>query len=313
MKKPFENKTVWNEYYENAWDARMNIMKEIIASGEKHPLRVINLFESIMRFSEQHRGEDGKFHYNKDSGLLKSENSNIDFSVESMNIKESDPLPSGANESTIRSYKNSFYVSSSYSMTDKIAFLLDYIRNKEFEAIVELGSGYSGNLIKLFYQGGTEIPYYGGEFTDSGTMCADMLGSLTNEFKLIPFKFDYNCPDFSRIKEKNRIFVFTCHSIEQVQKIPDDLIQSIAQIAKYVTCIHLEPFGYQVKIDNREEIQVDQKQAEYFNQNCWNKNLFEVLIHSHFKKYVNLTFIGRNSFPGDDKYNPTSIAVWNNF
>jgi hypothetical protein len=69
---------------------------------------------------------------------------------------------------------NQKLLASSYTSCNHTEFIADYCRNKNFDAIIELGSGYSQNLIRIFNHGGPKVPYYAGEFTENGAqMLAD--------------------------------------------------------------------------------------------------------------------------------------------
>jgi hypothetical protein len=155
-------------------------------------------------------------------------------------------LPTGLEVDVIINHKNQELLASSYTSCNHTEFIADYCRNKNFDAIIELGSRHSQNLIRIFNHGGPKVPYYVGEFTESGTQCAQMLADLTDEFKSIPFRFYYKPPDLSNIPKYKNVLVFTCHSIKQVTYITDALISKIADNATY---IHIEPFGFQIMIE----------------------------------------------------------------
>ncbi|MFT6733849.1 MAG: hypothetical protein ACJAS9_002043 [Polaribacter sp.] len=231
MTQSFKNPNAWNDFSERSWHARKKIMKSIIDSGEKNPLSVIDKFASINRFSIEHmpEGVGTDFIFEKDQFYRHDDVINItkngeEHSIQTQNIGI---LPTGLPIDVIINHRDQEQVVSSYTSCNHTEFIADYCRGQNFDAIIELGSGYRKNLIKIFNQGRPNIPYYGGEFTESGTQCAQMLADLSNELSLIPFRFDYRVPDFSNISEYNHVLVFTCHSIEQVEFIPDKLIPEI--------------------------------------------------------------------------------------
>ncbi len=317
MGESFKNPTPWNEFYEKAWLNRQQIMSSIIESGETHPLRVISIFSSILRFSseelksDQESEHDNRFVCDTDSKYIKSDIRNVKIVNNGgcINIIPHENLPAGMLADHRFAHRNKYNIGSSYSDCDKIAFVTDYCRHRKFDAIIELGSGYSQNLIKLFYQGGPKVPYFGGEFTQSGTECAQMLSNLSDEINLTPFRFDFRQPDLSNIPRFERVLVFTNHAIEQVNHIPDNLLLEIASVARQVTCIHMEPFGFQMAPAENES-DVDKKHREYFRGNGWNENLFNQLANHSCKGNIDLQYVGKNILGGSDFHNPSSLALW---
>lgn len=286
-------------------------MADIINSGVSHPLRVIHLFESIVRHSSVNRREDGVFEYEIDEKrIAKQSMQDLNESIsEGLGIEITNLLPNGISVSKVRAHIDHYYRASTYSVCNKIAFLADYIRDKEYDAIIELGSGYSGNLIKLYYQGGPKIPYFGGDYTESGTETAMMLSTLTDEFELTPFRFDFCQPDFSMFQKFKKILFFTCHAIEQVHQIPEDLFLKMSSVTDQVTAIHMEPFGFQIQTNNSES-KINQRQRDFFLQNKWNINFAETLIKSCKDNQVRLIYLNKNILDGEDPANPTSLAIW---
>lgn len=307
--------TIWNDFYEEAWGARSDIIARLIAEGESHPLRVLKIFESIMRFSKQERiikNGIGKFSFYEDVDYLNCDINNIltDYENRSISLSDISKLPNGLASSMKLPLQSLLQEVPQYTSTNKIDFLVDYCRNRKLDAILELGSGYSQNLIKLFYEGGPRVPYYAGEYTQSGVRCSNMLAGLSDELDLTSFEFDYRNPNFSILPKLDNILVFTSHSIEQVDNIPDTLLPLIANIAKNVTCIHFEPFGFQLTSPDQdpEHIMV---QRSIFEKNQWNQNLASKLVFHHLNKDINLTYLCPNMFGGEQE-NPTSLAIWSN-
>ncbi len=317
MGQAFENPTKWNEFYEMSWDGRRKLMSDIISSGETNPLRVVNLFLSSIRLShEQQRPliSDAKNMMGITEGELGSNSvdirnvSQVDDS-KAINITPHMNLPGGRRADIQHVHRNKFSVVSSYTDCDKMDFLADYCQLRNFDAVIELGSGYGGNLVKLFYQGGPKVPYYAGEFTQSGIQCADMLNELSEEFEINSFRFDFRYPNFSFIPKFENILVFTCHSIEQVDFIPDDLLPDISKIAKNVTCIHMEPFGFQMASGDVGR-DVDEYHRRFFVEKGWNQNLLNQLIVHTSNGNIDLEYIGKNTLGGSDSHSPSSLAVW---
>ncbi|PCK09084.1 MAG: hypothetical protein COA42_05865 [Alteromonadaceae bacterium] len=304
---------MWESFYEKAWAFRKGFFEDEIAEGERNPLRLIHLLDQRERFYTTRFGGVGKeeLELTKRKDIPEGRISNIDFDPNGeWTVNDFSLLPTGVSAVDKGVFSSSYITHSSYMKCDKIAVLADLVMRHEFDAVIELGSGYSQNLFKLHYQGGPKIPYYGGEYTESGTECAKMLGALQEDMSLTNFRYDFNNPDYSAIGEHENVLVFTCHAIEQVQNLSAETLPSIAKIAKKVTCVHFEPFGYQLKQQVNE---VDRNHQSMFAQRNWNQNLLKCLLNAQRKKEINLSFIGKNIMGSFDRgLNPTSIAVWDN-
>lgn len=306
-----EKEEYWHNFYSKAWGIRKKIAQDIIDSGETNPLRVLKIFNSIIRFSgEMKMQSDGNMAFDQDSIYPQDDISNITIDENSISFKQVDKLPFGQDTAKVRTFRDNLYVSSLYSEFNKENFLLDYIRNKNFDAIIELGSGYCNNLVNLYGIGGPKVPYYGGEYTKEGTEFAQMIADLDDDMNLTPFRFDYTNPNLSIVSGKYKNpFVFTCHSIEQVEYIPSNLFEKISKIAQNVTCMHIEPFGYQM-VNNGKPSKTDAAQKEVFENNHWNKNLYEELMKNAIYKKIDLIYIQKNIISDNDAGNPASLALW---
>lgn len=297
-------------YYDRLWNFRSEFMQKLISSGETHPLRIIKKLESFDRFHTLNVNPDGSVNCMDSPADYKEarKQKNISFENRQLQISSTNRLPTGLNLSKKIPILDRHLDLPKYFSENLMSFLVDYLHEEKFDAIVELGAGYGQNLIELFYIGGPKnIPYYAGEYTNSGVRTAKMLSELCKDFDLIPFQFDYTKPDLSAVKERGKILIFSCHSIEQVEVLPKETLSYLGSFAKDVTCIHFEPFGYQMPSGHESE--VDQKQRELFEHAGWNKNLFEVLFISQLEGKIDLQYLLKNFFGGHEAC-PTSLAIW---
>lgn len=301
----------WNQFYESAWDLRKNFIQDRIAEGEKNPLRIIRLLEQHERFYRALKSEDGRVRFVENPPLAAHELSNLEFDENlECRIRDYRALPTGVPVVEKCAFADKYHLQSFYSSTNKMAVVMDFIRNKKIDAIVELGSGFSQNIFKLYYEGAPNIPYFAGEYTQSGTECANILSALLPELKLTNFNYDFNSPDYSAVGEFENILVFTCHTIEQVEVLSDKTLPSIAKMAKNVHALHFEPFGFQLVQPGCE---VDVHHKSIFHARRWNSNFLRRLLSAHKNREINLTFLGKNVMGSyDGGTNPTSLAVWNN-
>lgn len=298
MEQKIENKNSmqqnphWENFYEKAWEIRRLLLQEIIQQGIRDPFMIIqklNLCEQNYEVGFDTQAQKVAFYKREFKGAQHT-------------------FPTG--KPCFRALPIEEHLAVAPFYKDIIVFLLDYLGEKKFEAIVELGCGLGHNLIELFYRGGPQnIPYYGGEYTESGVNAAKMLAQLRKELPLIPFRFDYKNPNLSIVKEKKNLFIFTSHSIEQVSKISPELFYTLTSAAEQVTCIHFEPFGFQFTLGNAPHGKISEAQAVLFKNNDWNTNLIEVLTTCQNEGILEITFIAKNVM-GETPDNPTSIAIW---
>jgi hypothetical protein len=112
--------------------------------------------------------------------------------------------------------------------------------------------------------------------------------------------------DLSHLKTFDRVFVFTCHSIEQVETLPQSFFDAVAKAGRTVTCVHLEPFGFQISKGSP----ISQNQEAIFRVRHWNLNLASASQEAERRGVIKRTFLAHNQFsiqPG----NPTSLLIWN--
>lgn len=287
-----EQSKMWADFYEGAWEARRKIISEFIEQGEIDPIRVLSKlsnFEAANRLVQ----ENGK------------------FAFEPKNIKKDNSFyPTGRPIFKYISIEEQVIKVPFYA--EPMDFLIDFVQEQKFEAIVELGSGLGTNLFKLFSKGAPkDISYYAGEYTESGYNSCQMLAKLQPEMKLTSFRFDYKSPELSVVKEKGNILFFSCHSIEQVNLLPTNLIGYLADQADHVTGVHFEPFGHQFKLKTEtEEGQVSKAQGQACAKRSWNMNFMKCLFDAEKEAKIKISFLAKNTFGGDDVTNPTSLAVW---
>lgn len=310
MKKNGPKHNNWNDFYEAAWYARKKLMSEIIEAGERDPLRVINMLEHKLTTHVEnitHSPEKVTVTYDKQQNFLE-EVTNIKKENGRLKLDVNSPLPNNEPLKVPRPFFDNNYNVSPYTVTDTNRFIADYVMDNNFDAIIELGSGFCQNLVKLHYLGIPKLPLYGLEYTTSGVDCGNMLATLASTLKLESLPFDYNAPDFTALKGLfSNVFVFTKHSIEQVPLISSHLLTEISRIADQVTCMHLEPFGFQVF--GTEQTCIDNQQKQFFKEKGWNTNLALVLLKEFLEDSINLTYLNKHVFGGDFS-NPTSLAIW---
>ena len=278
-------------FYQKAWDKRKLLAEQFVKLGVTDPYQLIqkmNVFEGKYVIDIEEKTGEAKF-------------------IEVTYPGEEHFFPTGKPFYRYVHLGEQLFAQPYYDNVP--SFLLDFLDGKNFDAIVELGSGPGQNLVELFYRGGPQnIPYYAAEFTESGVALANYIASLKPEMPLSAFHFDYKKPDLTPVKERKNILIFTSHSIEQVSEISEDLFDYLSSFAERVTCIHFEPFGFQLIPEEQRE-DVSKLQALVAEKKKWNINLAPTLMEANKKGILHLSFIGKNVM-GKEMGNPTSVAIW---
>ncbi|WP_299439895.1 hypothetical protein [uncultured Rhodospira sp.] len=285
----------WRAFYETAWSERANYISDLIDSGESSITRCINLLRVREKYYRMKSDLDG-------SGAswrkVKSE-------------EEIDPIDK-RNIFTQKPFMGKYILLPYYTRPSHMEFVLDYWNHKgPFDAVVELGSGFGLRIFELFYAGiPASIPLFGGELTDSGVSISRKLAALDPRINATFFSFDHLSPDLHPVKEKkfDNLLMFTCHSLEQVHKIPRAFFRELANCAPNVTVIHMEPFGFQISAETKTAL--DHK--KFIEDRKWNVNFSEAVKQAVADGTCSVETAIMDAFLPTDDINSTSLLVWKN-
>jgi hypothetical protein len=297
-------------FYEIAWNARLQFIEKLISDGETNPYRIIKIIDSFdIRYElvvmlDQHRAPsaDGKGEEvvaERYSGKAQWQPRPPDEGF--------DVLPTGRPSFWKTGQRGEEIVVPAYADYSVIPsrWLID-LWEEDCDCLVELGSGLGRNLFEVYYGGGPAgIPYYAAEISKSGRRITERLAGLDPALDITSCVFDHTAPDFSFLKGRKSAFMFTCHSIEQVPMVPEDYFDCLASAADKVVCAHFEPFGFQISSVS----EVSMMQAKQVEEKNWNRNFLEVLKKANKKGVIKLTYLAQDMFGISDD-SPTSIAVW---
>ncbi|MCI6579498.1 MAG: class I SAM-dependent methyltransferase [Campylobacter sp.] len=258
----------WQDFYEKAWAFRAKFLESELQSGA-------NALQAIKELEKKERGYT--LGVNDTTGevlYMKKEISDDEPHIKDTNIALYSKR--GFNGNIIILPKHT-----SYNFTTLLIDLID--ATGPYDAIIELGCGYGGNLFKIFYGGGSrEAKYIGGEFTKSGIEIAQKLAKKAPKMKTEFFHFNHLEPKLPFKKPFKRAFVFTCHSIEQVMQINENWFDEVVKAGEFVRGAHLEPFGFQLKNSGP----LSDMHKDFMIQNSWNINFAEVLRQAVERKIV---------------------------
>jgi hypothetical protein len=153
-----------------------------------------------------------------------------------------------------------------------------------FDTVVELGAGWSANLFHIMLA----IPglrrgasFNAGEYSaggrDLGTLIA---GRSFADVAYSSFPFDYNKPmtAASSVKRGKRCLVYTCHSIEQIHRVPARIVDAMLSCGDEVFGFHFEPINFQLPQNSTQGPLVKEVEAKSaITSNHYNANLVSVL------------------------------------
>ena len=258
----------WQDFYEKAWAFRAKFLEDQLESGA-------NALQAIKELEKKERGYT--LGVNDTTGevlYMKKEISDDEPHIKDTNIA----LYSK------RGFNGNIIILPKHTSYDFTTLLIDLIdATGPYDAIIELGCGYGGNLFKIFYGGGPrEAKYIGGEFTKSGVEIAQKLAKKAPKMKTEFFHFNHLEPKLPFKKPFKRAFVFTCHSIEQVMQINENWFDEVVKAGEFVRGAHLEPFGFQLKNSGP----LSDMHKDFMIQNSWNINFAEVLRQALERKII---------------------------
>ena len=258
----------WQNFYEKAWAFRAKFLESQLQSGA-------NALQAIKELEKKERGYT--LGVNDTTGevlYMKKEISDDEPHIKDTNIA----LYSK------RGFNGNIIILPKHTSYDFTTLLIDLIdATGPYDAIIELGCGYGGNLFEIFYGGGPrEAKYIGGEFTKSGVEIAQKLAKKAPKMKTEFFHFNHLEPKLPFKKPFKRAFVFTCHSIEQVMQINENWFDEVIKAGEFVRGAHLEPFGFQLKNSGP----LSDMHKDFMIQNSWNINFAEVLRQAVERKIV---------------------------
>ncbi|MDD7091219.1 hypothetical protein [Campylobacter sp.] len=258
----------WQDFYEKAWAFRAKFLESQLESGA-------NALQAIKELEKKERGYT--LGVNDTTGevlYMKKEISDDEPHIKDTNIA----LYSK------RGFNGNIIILPKHTSYDFTTLLIDLIdATGPYDAIIELGCGYGGNLFEIFYGGGPrEAKYIGGEFTKSGVEIAQKLAKKAPKMKTEFFHFNHLEPKLPFKKPFKRAFVFTCHSIEQVMQINENWFDEVIKAGEFVRGAHLEPFGFQLKNSGP----LSDMHKDFIIQNSWNINFAEVLRQAVERKIV---------------------------
>lgn len=181
------------------------------------------------------------------------------------------------------------------------------------ETLVELGCGYGRNLIELRHHIKTpDLTFIGAEYTRSGREAIEFFNTKFPDPRPIVATFtDHRLAAFPFIPREGKTLVFTCHSLEQVEKLPLDFFVNLAASSGSITGVHIEPFGFQVVPRDKWNDTFREHNA-FARYQGYNLNMMSCLEYAVNEKAITLSGIALNASFAQPE-NPSSVVVWKKY
>lgn len=189
-----------------------------------------------------------------------------------------------------------------------VRFLLDHLHGRDFDAIVEIGSGLGEKLFKLYLNGGPrDAAYFGAELWQEGRQIADRLAQLEPGLNFTSVPFDLNQPDFSFLAGYKRVLIFSNAALYTVTTLPQTLMECMANAAPHVEGVHFEFVGHQ-----RPAAPGEDRTAAYRDE-CrkrgFNTNFVDLVDDAQARGFIHSLFVGLDQFSNSSNQ-LVSLICW---
>jgi hypothetical protein len=116
------------------------------------------------------------------------------------------------------------------------------------DAVLEIGAGIGDVIAELAAREiNPGVDYFAGEIARYGRRSAERFAAMLKIPNLHAVDFDITAPDFSFLKGKRRVFVFSHFSLVYVNPFPPSFLRALLDCAEHVECMLFEPFSFCLK------------------------------------------------------------------
>ena len=280
-------------FYEISWNVRKQIALDFIAKHQS--ASASDVLDCLEDFEDRHLCQLEIVSSSKDSAIGEQH-----FYTGNVNVTLS------ADDSS--NVKNQIQLSRSRRYGEEISKLVKENKFGPFDTVAELGAGYGLNLFRLSDYFSPPPRYIAAEISAAGRDFCGNLNDLEGAKIVEPQPFDHREPDLSFVGGAQSLLLITCHSIEQVQFLPQDYFGLLTAAAPRVVGIHFEPFGFQADTSTDRL----QRHREFIHAHGFNEDFYNRLNEAERDGHLRIKKIELEKL--DHQYeNPTSMAVWTNF
>ena len=195
----------------------------------------------------------------------------------------------------------------------QIDIILDSFDDRT-DAVVELGAGYGGNLIRLDQAIKKHadkslrercIKLIMAEYTEAGRALCSQFLKRKNAPTIEIYHIDHKAPDVSFLGPAISPLFITIHSIEQVKEIPSNYFEILSRAASNVRGLHLEPVGFQFEPESTKW----KEHEKFIKQKKWNQNFANIIKKAQSDGHIKIDKVD-TAFSFGQPGNPTTLVQW---
>lgn len=189
------------------------------------------------------------------------------------------------------------------------AVLLERCETIRPDLVVELGAGWGRNLFDLWLGGGPRPARYAAtEFTGAGRETAALLAGLEPDLRMEVHPFDYYAADAMRLEAGRRVLVFTVFSVDQIPRLPPQVIERVLHLGAEVRGVHLEPFGWQCR-DELGRSDRTGSSSDYAERHDYNRDFWPVMRQLEQRGSIAIERVEPELY-GANPDNAASLLCW---
>ncbi|AMW34985.1 hypothetical protein HEQ62_02845 [Haematospirillum jordaniae] len=273
-------------FYEIVWAARLEVFRQALEGGAKTPFDIMACLVNL----------EQQFTF----GVEKLPSPTGDGTLYLNGVVRLVPNPDSNQQSLS---------APSYSFNQILAAVVQHC-DDGVKAIVELGAGYGRNLMELRHHlRRPDLALIGAEYTQSGRDAMEFFNASFPDLTPIQTVFtDHRLASFPFISSKDKVLVFSCHSLEQVEKLPLDFFVNLADSSEDITGVHIEPFGFQA-VPRSAWSDVHHAHNAFIRLKDYNLNMWACLEHAVREQAITITGVALNASFAQPE-NPSSVVVW---
>jgi Zn ribbon nucleic-acid-binding protein len=274
-------------WYEFSWKVRELVLEKILESGRRD---VASILHALTDFDIKHAVHIPHVDaHDKVTGKLLGSYLTGEFKVQALDLPDADAATAEA-EADIRR-----------RMDDLSRWIED-----DVDVVAELGCGYGHNIFLLHeINAQRRFRYLAAEYTEAGRRICQRIAGFLPEARIDVAFVDHKDLDTAIFESPEKAFVFTCHSLEQVNLLPETYFWRLAKVAPKVRGVHMEPFGFQLD----QSTAAAKRHKEWFEGKGWNVNLYERIREAERDGLIEILELELNKYYPQPN-NPTSVVVW---
>jgi len=287
----------WANYYNEWFGFDKTILTEILDAGETSLPRALNRYHHIVYNTTKSASPD-------DKGGMNYTRTEIDYS------HEENLLPTGKPVFIATKMLGEVVPLPFYVDADGYAsrYLLDVVSQNPPQAIIDLGAGDGVRLFELDMLGiDRNISLYAAEQSKNAREIIETLCQLDPNMNISAHEFSFEKPDFSFVKERDSILVFSFMSLMFLNTLNEDYIVEVSKMAKKVKFVHFEPFGHQFNLATNV---ASREQAQAFHDKHWNMDFIGVLEKLRNAGTIKNLVLAKDVMYTKDPMTPNCILTW---